>query len=229
MQHLYDEIADSYDTWYATPKGRIVDKIEREALYAYLQPRAGLKLIDIGCGTGQYSLDLAGRGLEVCGVDVSPAMLIRARANAAAAGLTASFMEADALCLPFGDKTFDLALSVTALEFVPDLPAALREAYRLLKAGGRLVVGLIGRNSSWEQFYTEKARRNPSSVFNRARFYTLDELLSAMPGNRVEGRSVLFVPPDFEFSRENEAMVLENAAVCSGRTDGGFICAVAVK
>lgn len=229
MKHLYDQIADSYDGWYTTTQGRIVDRIEREAIYAYLEPRSGMKLLDIGCGTGQYALHLAGMGLEVTGVDLSAAMLEKARTKAKETGLTARFAEADAMCLPFTGESFDLVLSVTALEHTPDLSSALGEAFRVLKAGGRLVVGLIGRDSAWWRLYADKARLDPASTFNHARFYTLDELLAAMPGRDVRGKALLFVPPDFDFSREDEAMTLEAAAIRAGRTDGGFICAVSSK
>jgi ubiquinone/menaquinone biosynthesis C-methylase UbiE len=229
MKQLYDQIADSYDTWYGNAKGRIVDWIERETVYSYLEPRAGMKLLDIGCGTGQYSLDLAGMGLKITGADISLAMLEKAREKAAKAGLIARFVEADAICLPFTDESFDLVLSVTALEFVPDLYVAIREAFRVLKTGGRLVVGLIGRDSAWWRFYYDKARRDPNSTFNYARFYTLDELMAALPGRGVRGKAVLFVPPDFDFSQEEEAMAVEGAAVRAGRIDGGFICAFSVK
>ena len=229
MEQLYDRIADSYDDWYGTAEGRVADRIERDAVYAYLEPRARMKLLDVGCGTGQYSLDLAGMGLEITGVDISPAMLEKARAKAAAAGLKARFMEADALHLPFDDESFDRVLAVTALEFVPDFPAVLREAFRVLKTGGRLVLGLIGRDSAWWRRYAEKARQDPGSTFNYARFYTLDELLALMPGQEVRGKAVLFVPPDFDFSLVEEAMAMEAAAVRAGRKDGGFICAVSVK
>ena len=230
MKQLYDQIiANSYDTWYGTAEGCIVGRIVREAVYSYLEPRTGMKLLDIGCGTGQYSLDLAGMGLEIIGADVSLAMLEKARVKASEAGLTVHFVEADAQCLPFTDETFDLVLSVDAMEWVPDFPAALQEAFRVLKTGGRLVVGFIGRDNAWWRFHAEEARRNPNNIFNYARFYTLDELLAAMPGHGMRGKAVLFVPPDFDFSQEEKAMAVEAAAVRAGRTDGGFICAVSIK
>ncbi len=229
MRQLFDGEASSYDSWYETAAGRIVDRIEKEAIYSLLQPRAGMKVLDVGCGTGNYTLDLAGKGLEVTGIDISKPMLERARAKAARRGLTVRFVEADALDLPFRDGIFDAVVSVTALEFVPDMPAALREAFRVLKTGGRLVVGLIGRDSAWGRFYAEKARQEPDSIFNHARLWTLDELVAAMPGKDARGKAVLFVPPDFDYNREEEAMAIETAAVNSGRTDGGFICAVSIK
>ncbi len=229
MGHLYDQMASRYDSWYTTPKGRLVHQIESRLIYTCLKPHKGQRLLDVGCGTGQYSFELAAMGLEVTGVDISRAMLGRARAKASAGGFTVHFVEADAMNLPFCDESFDLVLSVTALEFVNDLPLALREAFRVLKKGGRLVVGLIGRHSPWHSYYAEKARRDPASVFNCARFYTLDELLEAMPGKQVRGKTVLFIPPDFNFNNEQAAFSIEDAAINAGRTDGGFICAVSIK
>ncbi|KJS11390.1 MAG: ubiquinone biosynthesis protein UbiE [Peptococcaceae bacterium BRH_c8a] len=229
MSQLFDDMADSYDSWYETPSGRVVDRIEKEAIYSYLEPRAGMKVLDIGCGTGLYALDLAARGLDVTGVDISRPMLERARTKAKHAGLDIQFQESDASQLPFNDQFFDAVLSVTALEFASDLPTVLREAFRVLKTGGRLVVGLIGRDSDWWRLYDEKSRREPDNIFNRARFYTLEELLVAMPGRNVQGKAVLFVPPDFDYTREDLALAIEAEAVKYGRTDGGFICAVAVK
>ncbi|MFA7467493.1 MAG: class I SAM-dependent methyltransferase [Desulfotomaculaceae bacterium] len=229
MSQLFDDMAGSYDSWYGPPSGRVVDRIEKEAIYAYLEPRAGMKILDVGCGTGLYALDLAAKGLDVTGVDISRPMLEQAGAKAKHAGLDVHFMEADALQLPFKDQSFDAVLSVTALEFAPDLSTALSEALRVLKTGGRLVLGLIGRGSDWWRLYDEKSRREPDNIFNRARFYTLEELLAIMPGRTVRGKAVLFVPPDFDYSREEQALAIEAEAVKSGRTDGGFICAVAVK
>ena len=229
MGQLFDGMAGSYDSWYQSPSGRVVDRIEREAVYDYLEPRTGMKVLDVGCGTGLYALDLAARGLDVTGVDISRPMLERAGAKAQDAGLDVTFLEADALRLPFKDQSFDAVLSVTALEFAPDLSTALHEAFRVLKTGGRLVVGLIGRDSDWWRLYDEVSRREPDNIFNRARFYTLGELLAAMPGRNVRGKAVLFVPPDFDYTREEQALAMESEAVKSGRTNGGFICAVAMK
>lgn len=229
MGQLFDSKADSYDKWYSTPGGRIVDGIEKEALFTFLEPRDGMRVLDIGCGTGNYSLALAKAGLKVTGIDISPAMLEKARITVKARGLKVSFLEGDALQLPFRDNSFDAVISATALEFVPDLDAALGEAYRVLKPGGRLVVGVIGRDSAWGRFYREKASLDPGSVFAHARLYSLKELRDAMPGKQVQARAVLFVPPNFDFSKEQEAINLEAEAVKTGRTDGGFICAVSRK
>lgn len=228
-KQLFDDKAATYDQWYQTRAGMIVDRIEKEAVFSYLQPRAGMSVLDIGCGTGNYSLDLARKGLKVTGIDISPGMLARARAKAAKENLNVKFLLADARQLPFPDKCFDSVIAVSSLEFLPDLREALNEAYRVLKPGGKLVVGVIGRNSAWGRYYMEKARRDSKSVFNRARFYTLEELKNAMPGKDPRARAVLFVPPNFNHELEQAAQELEAAAVEAGRTDGGFIVAVSIK
>lgn len=156
-------------------------------------------------------------------------MLDRACSKATAERLEVKFLQADARQLPFPDNCFDGVISVSVLEFLPDLAAALREAYRVLKPGGRLVVGIIGRDSDWGRYYAEKARRDSKSIFGRARFYTLEELRGAMPGTSIRACAVLFTPPDFDYGLEQEALVLESAAISARRTDGGFVCAVSVK
>jgi SAM-dependent methyltransferase len=229
VAELFDKKSEDYDAWYQTPKGKLVDRIEKEAIYEYLRPEPGMEILDIGCGTGNFSLELARIGVKVTGIDVSEAMLAKAREKAAREGLAIEFLRADARQLPFADESFDAVVSVTALEFVPDLGEALQEAYRVLKTGGRLVVGLIGGNSAWSRYYKAKAARDPDSLFRWARFPTLEELLAAMPGSEVKGKAVLFVPPDFDFTKAEEALMLEAKAQQEGRTDGGFVCAVSYK
>lgn len=229
MAEIFDGIAHEYDDWYRRPLGALVDQVEKEPVYAFLEPAPGEQILDVGCGTGNFSLELARLGVRVTGIDISEAMLAVARRKAEAEGLGVEFIKADAMRLLFAADSFDKVVSVTALEFAPDLREALKECYRVLRPGGRLVVGLIGGNSLWSRFYQEKAARDPGSIFRQARFYTLAELMAAMPGRDVRGKAVLFFGPDFDGTRVEEALAIEAAAAREGRTDGGFIVGASSK
>jgi SAM-dependent methyltransferase len=120
--------------------------ITRSRLKRVLEPRHGERILEIGPGTGYYTLDLAkwiGAGeLEI--LDIQPEMLEHTMGKARSRGRTnVSRTEADATHLPLGDGSFDAAVMVTTFGEIPDGDAALREVHRVLKPGGRLIVGEI--------------------------------------------------------------------------------------
>ncbi len=100
----------------------------------------GSRVLDVGCGPGIYARDLALRGASVTALDSAPAMLEAALAEAAEAGVTVETAAGDANDLPFADGTFDAAVLVQVIEYVPDAVGALREIGRVLAPGGRLLV-----------------------------------------------------------------------------------------
>jgi ubiquinone/menaquinone biosynthesis C-methylase UbiE len=102
--------------------------------------RRALDALDVGCGTGFLTFELAARGHRVTGVDFAPAMLAEARHKAAARGLAVTLQEADAEQLPFGPARFDLVVSRHLLWTLPHPQAAIGEWIRVLRPGGRLVV-----------------------------------------------------------------------------------------
>jgi SAM-dependent methyltransferase len=95
-----------------------------------------LKVLDVCCGQGNASEALVTQGCDVIGVDFSPAMLAIARQRVP----TASFFEADAQDLPFGEAEFDVAVSNVGVCHVPDQPRALSEIRRVLRSGGRFAM-----------------------------------------------------------------------------------------
>jgi SAM-dependent methyltransferase len=99
-----------------------------------------LDAIDVGCGTGFLSFELAGRGHRVTGIDFAPAMLAEARRKAAQQDLSVRFEQADAEQLPFPSHSFDLAISRHVLWTLPHPQAAIGEWIRVLRPGGRLAV-----------------------------------------------------------------------------------------
>jgi SAM-dependent methyltransferase len=109
--------------------------------------QAGARVVDIGCGGGIDSLiaaRMAGPTGQVIGVDMTPAMLARARQAAARTDLmNIEFREGYGEALPVADCFADIVISNGVLNLMPDKPAALAEMARVLKPGGRLQIGDI--------------------------------------------------------------------------------------
>jgi SAM-dependent methyltransferase len=110
------------------------------ALLDDLVPAAARRAADLGCGTGSLAVLLAERGLEVTGRDLSPAMVERARAKVAAAGLTIDLDVGDASTPQLPDAAFDLLLCRHVLWALPDPADVVRRWTDLLAPGGRLLL-----------------------------------------------------------------------------------------
>src|SRR3981081_2242562 len=100
--------------------------------------RGTLDALDVGCGTGFLSLELARRGHRVTGIDFAPQMLAEARKKAAAQGVAVRFEEGDAEQLPFAEGSFDLVMTRHVLWTLPHPEQAIDEWIRVLRPGGRL-------------------------------------------------------------------------------------------
>ncbi|MFD5596939.1 class I SAM-dependent methyltransferase [Streptomyces griseorubiginosus] len=101
-------------------------------------PERASDVLDLGCGTGSLSLLAAEQGHRVTGVDLSPAMVERARAKLA--GRDAVFLVGDAAQPPVGEQRFDVVLVRHVLWALPDPGRVLRRWWGLLRPGGRLVL-----------------------------------------------------------------------------------------
>lgn len=142
-------LTSAYARWRASRLGRITDALETSLVCELVDPKPGLRILDVGCGDGMLAAVLAGRGAEVIGLDADEVMLAAARARVQAAEVDVCFMHGDALALPFPDKTFDRVTASTLLCLVGDSARALSEMARVLKPGGRLVLGDLGAWSLW--------------------------------------------------------------------------------
>ncbi len=114
----------------------------RELVHQAIGSQPGERVLDIGCGPGFYIAELAalvGPDGEAVGIDPSADMLSLA-AERCKGHTNIAFHEAPATSLPFGDASFDAALSVQVLEYVEDVDGALAEMHRVLRPGGRLVL-----------------------------------------------------------------------------------------
>ncbi len=136
------------DSWLApVPDGVIESFAGTGNPFALGALEPGEHVVDIGCGAGTDSL-IAARMVEpggrVIGIDMTPAMLDKARDGATQTGLTnLEFQESFAEHLPIEDRWADVIISNGVLNLIPDKSAALRQMARVLKPGGRLQIADI--------------------------------------------------------------------------------------
>lgn len=102
---------------------------------------AGQRVLDVGCGSGVFLRAAAARGARVSGLDASEALIEIARDRVPEADLRVGDMQ----FLPFADDTFDVVTGFNAFFFAADMTAALREAGRVAKPGGTVVIQVWGR------------------------------------------------------------------------------------
>ncbi len=218
---IFDKEAIDYDQWYKSKLGTFVDNVETELALSLFKPKAGMKILDVGCGTGNFSIKLAEMGCEVVGIDVSEEMLGKARKKANEKGLNIKFEIMDVYNLNFSDKTFDGVFSMAAFEFIKEPQKAYNEMYRVLKNKGHLLIGTINIESSWGELYlSEPFQKN--SVFKYADFKSTDQLKSLNTEELINSGECLFIPPTTV--EKDISMELEKELSVSER--GGFICVV---
>jgi demethylmenaquinone methyltransferase/2-methoxy-6-polyprenyl-1,4-benzoquinol methylase len=144
VREMFGDIAARYDLMNTLMTGGRHHAWRAMAARALVEQ--GDRVLDVGCGTGDLALACLRAGAaSVLGVDFARPMLTRARAKAAARGAHATFALGDATQLPLADASVDVWCSAFMVRNVPDLDAALTEAHRVLRPGGRLGVLEIPR------------------------------------------------------------------------------------
>ena len=147
--------------------------ITRDRLRTVLEPRAGERVLEVGPGTGYYTLDVAdwvspGGQLDI--LDLQQEMLDHTMRRADERGLTnITPRRGDARQLPYPDATFDAAFLTTVLGEIPDQDAALRELARVLKPGGRLVVGELFGDPHWVSPHRLRRRAEAAGLTSNRR------------------------------------------------------------
>jgi SAM-dependent methyltransferase len=149
-----------YEAWFGKHEAAYISELLALRPFVPWEGRG----LEIGVGSGRFAAPL---GVQV-GLDPSGAML----AYAAVRGI--EVVEGTAEALPFADCSFDHALVVTTLCFVDSPAEMLAEAHRVLKPGGRLVIGFIDRESALGQDYL--AHKFENVFYREATFYSADEV-----------------------------------------------------
>jgi SAM-dependent methyltransferase len=197
----FEEHTDRYEGWFEAHD------------YAYQSELRALERlvpddpdgIEIGVGTGRFAAPL---GVQT-GIDPAPGMLQRAaeRDIAVARGV--------AEALPFADGAFGTALLVTTVCFVDDLNRTFEEARRVIRSGGRVVVGYIDRESPLGDRYQERKDGNP--FYRDATFLSTADLIDALKAAGFD---------DFEFAQTVFRMpeeLTEPDRVADGYGEGSFV------
>jgi ubiquinone/menaquinone biosynthesis C-methylase UbiE len=142
-------VSSAYDAGRASDLGRITDKLEEALILESLARAQGLRVLDVGCGDGFLAVRQAESGAELTGIDAEARMLAAAQERADVTQMPLRLIEGDACELPLADATFDVVVAVTVRCSVPNAQPVLREIARVMRPGGRLVIGELGRHSLW--------------------------------------------------------------------------------
>jgi ubiquinone/menaquinone biosynthesis C-methylase UbiE len=215
MAEIFDDWPEKYDLWFETPIGRLIKKYESDLVLEMLRPEQGEKILDAGCGTGVFSLDLVAAGAQIVGLELSLPMLLRAGRKLE--GHLFHMVRGDMTKLPFVEDEFDKAVSVTAIEFVEDGKTAISELFRVTKPGGCVVVATLNSLSPWAA-RRKKKTKNRHSLFEHAFFRSPDQLKSLSPVEGAVKTAIHFQKDD----HPEEAEKIEKNGQAKGLETGAF-------
>jgi SAM-dependent methyltransferase len=203
----FDRYADDYDLWF--DENTHVYQAEVNALRRLI-PQTGFG-VEVGVGTGRFSTPF---GIRI-GVEPSGNMAQIAKSRNMAICLAVGEH------LPFRDNQFDFALLVTVVCFVNDVVELLREVRRVIKVGGKVIVGFIDRDSALGRLY--ESRKDTKTFYKEARFYSPPEIAALV-------RQVGF--GELQFCQTIVGPPNNNAAayqVCDGWGEGAFVAVSGIK
>ena len=133
---VFSSVASRYDLMNDLMSGGL-HRLWKDRFVARVKPRSGEEILDMAGGTGDVAFRMARRGARVTVSDINADMLEVGKKRAEAGGLELSWKVENAEALTFADNSFDAYTIVFGIRNVTDIPAALKEAHRVLKRGGR--------------------------------------------------------------------------------------------
>jgi ubiquinone biosynthesis O-methyltransferase len=192
----FNELAHEYEEWLESPIGSAYDGLAKKSLFSLIDFKDGTSILDVGCGTGNYSMNLAQKGAKVFGVDYSEWMLRIAIRNAVEKGVCIDHRHASLEELPYNDDSFDVVLCMNVLEFSENPRKAVDEMFRVLKKDGQLIVGVLNQKSLWG--FTQRLKKTfAKGAYYEARFFRPEEIeeLLRLKNNGLKLSTTIYFPP----------------------------------
>jgi ubiquinone/menaquinone biosynthesis C-methylase UbiE len=216
MAKIFDEWPEMYDQWFETPIGKLVRESESQLLLDMIRPGHGELILDVGCGTGIFTLDLLAARSRVVGLELSLPML--QRAGHKAAGHSFHMVQGDMRWLPFIDGSFDKTVSVTAIEFLEDARDGVAELFRVTKPGGLVVVASLNSLSPWAT-RRKGAAKEGHTIFQYVHFRSPAEMGRLVPVPALISTAVHFQKHD----DPDRARAIERDANTQNLDTGAFL------
>jgi SAM-dependent methyltransferase len=215
-----DELSSSYDAVAEAYAERFYDELsskpfDRDLLDAFAAAEPGATALDVGCGPGHIGRYLSGRGMDIVGVDLSPAMIEIARRLNPAMG----FDVADMRSLPLGDGAAGAIVAFYSLIHIPrdEVPSVLREFRRVLMPSGRLLLAVHGGsgNTESDEFLGIKAHFE-ATLFDK------EELIALVEGAGFELTSATVRAP-YEFESQTPRLYVAATRIDSTKSLNGAL------
>jgi len=182
----------AYDLWRRSPLGALTECLEHDLIISMSAPLKGMRVLDVGCGDGTLTNKLATLGADAVGVDANSDMIAVAQTHQGG-----TYQVATATALPFPDASFDRVIAMTVLCVAPKRYDIMAEISRVLRPGGRLVIGDLGRWSTWALMRRLRALLG-NRLWRQSQFFTkrdLTTLISTAGLEPVEFKSAIYYPP----------------------------------
>lgn len=181
--NFFDPIAKEYDQWFDENMHAFLSEVEAIKLFL---PKQG-KGIEIGVGTGRFAMEL---GIKY-GIEPSENMAMYAKQR----GVEVLIENAENM--PYEDETFDFAIMVTVDCFMADVGKVYLEIFRILRRGGKLIVGTLHKDGAVAQKYMGMTE---SEVYKNARFHKVPETMQQLKISGFSGfntyQTLFSMPPE---------------------------------
>ena len=148
FKERYETAAKTYDKARSqTFMGKMIDRLQVEFIYNNIPKKSNIKVLEAGCGTGRILIPLAKKGINCYGIDPSSNMLaiLEKKKN----DLNIELKKGDIEKIPYPGNTFDIVFTMHVLMHMTSHKKAIKEMYRVLKPGGKLIADFPNKNSPY--------------------------------------------------------------------------------